>query len=52
MYQRFFKQSPKSGFFEVERSIEGSQPCEEAEETRWGKLERAIDIGISIVEDV
>jgi hypothetical protein len=45
-YQRFFAQGSKSGFFEVGRGVG------EAEETRWEKLEKAIDHGMLKVDDV
>jgi hypothetical protein len=50
-YQRFFVQGPKSGFFEVGRGVE-DQLSGEAEETRWEKLEKAIDDGMLKVDDV
>ena len=50
-YQRGFVQGSKSGFFEVGRGIEDHLP-REARETQWEKLEKAIDLGIAIVDDV
>jgi len=50
-YQRFFVQGAKSRFFEVGRGA-GDPSSGEAEGTRWETLEKAIDHGMSKVDDV
>lgn len=50
--QRFFKQGPKSGFFEVGRGRMSREADAQSQGSQWMKVEGMIDTGMERVEDL